>query len=230
VIDILIPVLRRPENAQRVVDSIRASTMSEYRILFICSPRDIPQINACSQTGAQVLLTDWNPGSGDYARKINLGFAQGDSEWVFQGADDVIFHPNWDVAAIWASRNGKRVIGTNDLHNPSVKKGTHSTHSLIMRSYVEERQATVDESDPVLFEGYDHQYVDLELVTVAKWRKEFQMSKNAIVEHFHPHWGNAESDPTYRKAMRRSVADRNLYRERMGLSRARVRQTARYTG
>jgi hypothetical protein len=50
------------------------------------------------------------------------------------------------------------------------------------------------------------------------------------VEHFHPHWGNAESDPTYRKAMRRSVADRNLYRERMGLSRARVRQTARYTG
>jgi hypothetical protein len=230
VIDILIPVLRRPENAQRVVDSIRASTMSEYRILFICSPRDIPQINACSQTGAQVLLTDWNPGSGDYARKINLGFAQGDSEWVFQGADDVIFHPNWDVAAIWASRNGKRVIGTNDLHNPSVKKGTHSTHSLIMRSYVEERPATVDESDPVLFEGYDHQYVDLELVTVAKWRKEFQMSKNAIVEHFHPHWGNAESDPTYRKAMRRSVADRNLYRERMGLSRARVRQTARYTG
>jgi hypothetical protein len=230
VIDILIPVLRRPENAQRVVDSIRASTMSEYRILFICSPRDIPQINACSQTGAQVLLTDWNPGSGDYARKINLGFAQGDSEWVFQGADDVIFHPNWDVAAIWASRNGKRVIGTNDLHNPSVKKGTHSTHSLIMRSYVEERPATVDESDPVLFEGYDHQYVDLELVTVAKWRKEFQMAKNAIVEHFHPHWGNAESDPTYRKAMRRSVADRNLYRERMGLSRARVRQTARYTG
>jgi hypothetical protein len=230
VIDILIPVLRRPENAQKVVDSIRASTMSEYRILFICSPRDIPQINACSQTGAQVLLTDWNPGSGDYARKINLGFAHGDSEWVFQGADDVIFHPNWDVAAIWASRNGKRVIGTNDLHNPSVRKGTHSTHSLIMRSYVEERPATVDESDPVLFEGYDHQYVDLELVTVAKWRKEFQMAKNAIVEHFHPHWGNAVSDPTYRKAMRRSVADRNLYRERMGLSRARVRQTARYTG
>jgi hypothetical protein len=229
VIDILIPVLRRPQNAQKVVDSIRRSTMSEYRILFICSPRDMPQIDACSQTGAHVLLTDWNPGPGDYARKINLGYAAGDSEWVFQGADDVIFHPNWDVAAIWASRNGKRVIGTNDLHNPGVRRGKHSTHTLIMRSYVEERPATADESDPVLFEGYDHQYVDMELVMVAKQRNEFQMAKNAIVEHFHPHWGNAASDPTYKKAMRRTVADRMLYAQRMGLSRTRVRQKARYT-
>jgi hypothetical protein len=229
VIDILIPVLRRPENAQRVVDSIRRSTMSEYRILFICSPRDMPQIDACSQTGAHVLLTDWNPGPGDYARKINFGYAAGDSEWVFQGADDVIFHPNWDVAAIWASRNGKRVIGTNDLHNPSVKRGKHSTHSLIARSYVEERPATADEDDPVLFEGYDHQYVDMELVEVAKRRNEFAFAQKAIVEHFHPHWGNAASDPTYKKAMRKTVADRKLYAQRMGLSRVRVRQNARYT-
>jgi glycosyltransferase involved in cell wall biosynthesis len=229
VIDILIPVLRRPENAQKVVDSIRASTMSEYRVLFICSPRDKPQIAVCTQTGAEVLLTDWNPGPGDYARKINLGFAQGDSEWVFQGADDIIFHANWDVAAIWASRNGKRVIGTNDLHNPSVRKGKHSTHSLIARSYVEERPATADESDPVLFEGYDHQYVDTELIEVAKRRKEFAFAGNSIVEHFHPNWGNAANDPTYRKAMRRAVADRNLYFERMGHSRNRVRQTQRYT-
>jgi glycosyltransferase involved in cell wall biosynthesis len=236
VIDILIPVLRRPENARKVVDSIRGHTMSDYRILFICSPRDTPQITACVQTGAETILTDWNPAAGDYARKINFGFAQTDSEWIFQGADDVIFHPNWDVAAISASRNGKRVIGTNDLHNPSVKRGTHSTHTLIARSYIEERPATVDESDPVMWEGYDHQYVDLELVEVAKRRGEFQFAKQAIVEHFHPHWGNAVMDPTYRKATRRTVADRNLYRERMGLSRAltrsqrnRLARQARYT-
>jgi glycosyltransferase involved in cell wall biosynthesis len=236
VIDILIPVLRRPRNAQKVVDSIRRSTMSEYRILFICSPRDIPQIRACERTGAEVVLTDWNPASGDYARKINFGFSLGDSEWVFQGADDVIFHPNWDVAAIWASRNGKRVIGTNDLHNPSVKRGKHSTHSLIARSYVDERPATVDESDPVLWEGYDHQYVDLELIEVAKRRNEFAFAQNSIVEHFHPHWGNAASDPTYKKAFRRTVADRRLYAQRLGIKRASTRQQlkrdrqARYTG
>ena len=119
-----------------------------------------------------------------------------------------------------ARQGGKRVIGTNDLHNPSVKRGKHSTHSLIARSYVEERPATADESDPVMWEGYDHQYVDLELIEVAKRRNEFQFAQNAIVEHFHPHWGNARTDPTYKKAFRRTVADRKLYAERLGIKRA----------
>jgi glycosyltransferase involved in cell wall biosynthesis len=236
VIDILIPVLRRPHNAQKVVDSIRASTTSEYRIWFVCSHRDKPQIDACDQTGAEVILVSWNAGAGDYAKKINLGYLLLDGEWLFQGADDILFRPGWDVAALQvAQRSGKRVIGTNDLHNPSVKKGTHSTHSLIARAYVDARFATVDESDPVLFEGYDHQYVDLELIEVAKRRKEFAFAAQAVVEHFHPHWGNAESDPTYRKAFRRTVADRQLYAQRLGIKRASTRQQlkrnrqARYT-
>ena len=171
-----------------------------------------------------MLVCDWNPASGDYARKINWGFTQTKAEWVFQGADDVIFHPGWDMEALRAAQGGKRVIGTNDLHNPSVKRGKHSTHSLIARSYVEERPATVDESDPVMWEGYDHQYVDLELIEVAKRRNEFVFAQNAIVEHFHPHWGNATTDPTYKKAFRRTVADRMLYAQRLGIKRASTRQ------
>jgi hypothetical protein len=235
-IDILIPVLRRPHNAQRVVDSIRASTTNEHRIIFICSPRDIPQIDACRWTEAEILVTGWNPSSGDYARKINWAYALTHAKWLFQAADDVIFHAGWDVEALQAAkRTGKRVIGTNDLHNPSVKRGKHSTHTLIARSYLEERPATVDGSDSVLFEGYDHQYVDLELIEVAKRRGEFAFAHNAVVEHFHPHWGNAESDPTYKKAFRRTVADRQLYAKRLGIRRTSTRQQlkrnrqARYT-
>jgi hypothetical protein len=228
VIDILIPVLRRPHNAQRVVDSIRASTTTEHRIIFICSPRDTPEIDACRWTEAEILVTDWNPAAGDYARKINWAYALTEAKWLFQAADDVIFHAGWDVNALQiAERTKKRVIGTNDLHNPSVKQGKHSTHSLIARSYVEERPATADETDPVLSEAYDHQFVDLELIEVAKRREEFQFAKQAIVEHFHPHWGNADSDPTYRKAFRRTAADRNLYRERMGLPKHSTRQQQR---
>ena len=227
-IDILIPVLRRPHNAQRVMDSIRGATGTPHRVHFICSPRDNPQIDACLLTGAAVLVCDWNPSAGDYARKINWGFRVTADEWVFQGADDVIFHPNWDAAALSVARQTKkRVIGTNDLHNPSVKRGKHSTHTLIARSYVEERPATIDESDPVMWEGYDHQYVDLELIEVAKRRNEFAFAQNAIVEHFHPHWGNALTDPTYRKAFRRTVADRMLYAERLGIKRASTRQQAK---
>ena len=31
------------------------------------------------------------------------------------------------------------MIGTNDKHNPSVRRGIHSTHTLFARSYIEER-------------------------------------------------------------------------------------------
>ena len=214
-IDILIPVLSRPQNAAKVAESLKV-TKESYRLLFICSPRDTAEIEACQKVG-ETLIVDWQPGKGDFARKINEGFRRTDSEWVFQGADDIIFHEDWDLHALKVARRGKRVIGTNDLHNPSVRRGTHSTHTLFARAYIEESPGTVDGSDPVFWEGYDHQFVDVEFVEVAKRRKEWAMAKRAIVEHSHPHWGNAERDKTYLKAFRAHGHDRRLYLQRMGL-------------
>ena len=221
-IDVLIPVLNRPQNAAKVAESLKV-TREPYRALFICSPRDSEQIRACEKVG-ETLIVNWNPGKADFAKKINYGFRQTDSEWVFQGADDIIFHEHWDLHALKAAARGKRVIGTNDLHNPSVRRGTHSTHTLFARSYIEEAPGTVDGSDPVFWEGYDHQFVDVEFVEVAKRRKEWAMAKRAIVEHFHPHWGNAERDQTYSKAFRQWGADRQLYLKRMGLRHPRHSQ------
>jgi hypothetical protein len=61
----------------------------------------------------------------------------------------------------------------------------------------------------------------MELVEVAKRRGEWAFAKRAVVEHFHPHWGNADSDPTYIKAMRSTAHDRRLYMQRMGITRSR---------
>ena len=116
-IDILIPVLGRPWNAQPLVDSARVTT-SPYRLVFICSPSDSRQIAASRATGADVLIVEWQPGSGDYAKKINFGFRETDSEWIFTGADDIRFTAGWDTNAItFGQKKQKRVIGTNDLHN-----------------------------------------------------------------------------------------------------------------
>lgn len=216
-IDILIPVLNRPQNAEKVAESLKV-TREDYRLVFICSPHDSAEIEACKKV-ADVLMVDWTPGKADFAKKINAGFRETDSEWVFQGADDIIFHPEWDTHALRAAGSKYRVIGTNDLHNPAVKRGLHSTHTLFARSYIEEAPGTVDGSDPVFWEGYDHQYVDLEFVEVAKRRNEWAFAKRAVVEHFHPHWGNAERDSTYTKAMRNTMRDRKLYLERMGHQR-----------
>ncbi len=212
-IDILIPVLGRPHNAHKVATSVERNTRAEHRLIFLCSPTDYEEMEACRNvSGAETLVVDWDPAAGDYARKINWGFSQGQSEWIFQGADDLYFHRDWDVEALAVAHSTtRRVIGTNDLHNPRVLRGTHSTHSLIARSYVEDGQ--------VLCEDYDHQYVDNELCATSRRRGEFAFAPRSIVEHLHPYWGLAEDDPTYRKAMRETRADARLYTSRLGQGR-----------
>ena len=226
-IDILVPVLSRPQNVQPLLESL-AVTGTPYRVFFICSPLDKEQIEACRATNAETLVVDWQPNRGDYAKKINWAFGRTDSEWVFSGADDLRFQAEWDTLALdLASKSQKSVIGTNDLHNPSVQRRMASTHTLFRRSYIEEYGGTEDDSGRVLCELYDHQFVDTEFVGVARTRGVWAFSKYSIVEHLHPHWGNAEWDATYRKAIRATNADYRLYRKRRGELQINGRATRR---
>ena len=209
---LLVPVLNRPGNAAPLVASIKAATTVPHRILFICSRRDADEIAACEETGAEILIAPWGPGRGDFARKINLGYRETSEPWLFQGADDLRFHARWDIEALAVARRFHAgVIGTNDLANPSVLRGKSSTHSLIVRSYIEEYGGTLDGSGEVFCERFSHQFVDLELVETAKFHKQFAFAARSIVEHRHPHWGTAEMDDTYRKGQRDTRADRALY-------------------
>lgn len=214
-IAILVPVLGRPRNVAPFIESVK-NTGSEHRVYFICSPGDKHQILACKAADAETLIAPFGAGSADYAKKINWAFDQTEEEWIFQGADDIRFAPNWDITALeHAKRTHALVIGTNDLGNPDVKRGRHSTHSLIHRSYVEQYGGTVDGSGKVLCELYDHQWCDNEFVRTAMLRKKFAACKTSIVEHLHPHWGKGKVDGTYRKATRRTPSDLLLYKTRM---------------
>ena len=222
-IDILIPALGRPNDIPRLMESLP----TEYRVIFICSPLDMDQIDACRRTKREVWIAEWEPGRGDFAKKINWAYERTDAEWVFQGATDLRFHPGWDKVALRvAERSGKRVIGTNDSHNPQVKRGMQSTHTLIARSYIEE-YGGLDNTGKVFSEAYDHQYVDLEFCELARKRGEWAFAKQAIVEHLHPHWGLAEEGETYRKAMRSTASDYRLYMARMGHRSPRARDRVR---
>ena len=194
-IDILIPALGRPQNIPPLMESLQ-NTKTEHRVLFLCSPLDIEQIEACRRFG-EVHIVDWEPGRADFAKKINLGFQMTESEWIFQGATDLRFHAGWDeIALVIAAQRRKRVIGTNDLHNPQVKRGISSTHTLFHRSYIEDLGGTRDSTGTVFCEKYDHQYVDSEFCEVAKRRNEWAFAKQSIVEHLHPHWGLSPDDET----------------------------------
>lgn len=196
---ILVPVLRRPSNIYPLVYSIKESTSESYEILFITSPGDTEEIKELEDRKLDyIVMEDSFEGKGDYARKINSGFNHLEAKWYFLGADDLRFHPNWFEAAMDVYEKTEAcVIGTNDLGNPQVTRGQHSTHSLVLGEYVREC-GTVDESGKVLHEGYRHNFVDAELITTAKWRGAWAFAKNSVVEHRHPDWQKGIIDEVYK--------------------------------
>lgn len=222
-IDIIVPCLGRPHNAQPLVDSLAASG-ADARIVFVCTGGDKRQIEACQATGATTLVVTWKAGPGDYAKKINYGYLNTDSPCILNGSDDIEFTPGWDTQALRKMKGRIGVVATNDKANRQVMRGEFGTHCLISRAYIDDQGGTGDKQQGViLYEGYDHNFVDRELCEVAKRRRAYQFAPLAIVRHRHPLWQTAKWDSTYRKALARFQDDQRLYASRTHLWAARNR-------
>jgi hypothetical protein len=221
-IAIQIPVLARPQNAQRVADSIRDNTVVDIAVIFICTPGDDAEIAACRDTGSIVATVAWDAGPGDFAKKHNWAYPLTKAPLVLLAADDLEFEAGWDTAALAVFQQGNwGVIGTQDDSNPLVKRGRHSTHPIVSRDYIDTQGGTWhDGPGIVLHEGYAHQYVDTELCTAAQQRGEWAFSHRSVVRHLHPlypHRGRQRTpmDDTYRKALGDAQADQRVYLERL---------------
>lgn len=211
-IDILIPVLGRPQLVAPLLQNIEDATDVDYRVLFLCSVGDEAEIKAVNKAAAEYRLLDSPPANGQYAKKINLGFRETDSEWVFAVADDVLFHPGWASTAL---RHQVSVISVNDRGNSLVRKGLLAVHSLLRRSYIEEQGASLDGPGIIYHEGYSHNFVDCELSVLARARGEFVFARNSIVQHMHPGFRRSPSDSTYEVGFRDFYSDQALFCERM---------------
>lgn len=221
-IAILAPVLGRPQNAAPLVESIAESAAVDWQLVFLASPDDYDEIEACFAATRHVepgrsrlTVVDWPAGPGDYARKINHGYRLSDAPFVLLAADDLLFHAGWDIALLeTAERFDVGVVGTNDLGNQRTVNGTHSTHPLVARCYIDRLGGHVGHPGSVYFEGYDHQWVDTELVQTAIARGCYAHCPDAVIAHLHPMWGKAASDATYRKGLARGDDDRRLFESR----------------
>lgn len=223
-VDVLIPVLGRPARAKPVYDSLVASVSeadADVRPLFLCSPGDDDEIATLVEQGLPFKVVAWPPGPGDWARKINWALTITDGKWVFTGADDLYFHPGWLQAclAVHAQTEAK-VIGTNDMGNPSVISGLYATHLLVEREYA--LTAVADEPGHLLCEKYDHNCPDTELVETARYRRTYAPARDAFVEHLHPAWRKGTDDATYRKGKLNHGDDRRLFMRRRHLWMGRV--------
>lgn len=216
---ILVPVLDRVQNIERLIESVIATT-SSAKILFLASPgrkyfgEHIALLDASLKYDGycEYIVVDWECGSGDYAKKINYGIKVTKERFIFLGADDIVFHNHWRDACLAANT---MVVGTNDLGNPRVINGEHSTHSFVNREYVS--RGLIDGNPGLLFEGYLHEYVDDEFIGTAKKRGVYSFASNALVEHLHPHWNKAEMDDVYSAQHDRMKRSRNLFLSRRNL-------------
>jgi glycosyltransferase involved in cell wall biosynthesis len=215
-IDILIPVLNRPQNVQRVMDSIAEVTETPHQVIFIATEGDRDEIKALKKAKATFYVHPEPAGRANFAKKINWVFPKTTAPWIFQAADDLRFHWGWDTFALrFAEQRNAAVIGTNDLGNKLVMRGGHSTHTFFRRSYIEEYGGTYDDTGLVFCELYDHQYTDNEFVQTAIRRGQWAFCKRSLVEHLHPVWRKGEFDETYEKAFRETQEDNRLYMRRM---------------
>lgn len=222
-VDIVIPMLGRPEHVERLLDSLKSEPGIEFAPIFVVSPDDHDVRYAVKQSCEDYIVMAGPPEGGDFARKTNTAFRATTGDWVFLGASDLLFHEGWATAAIKVGEEyNAGVVGTDDLGNPTVSRGHHSTHSLVRRSYIESTGGGWDGPGVVYHEGYFHQYVDTELVTAAQARGRWVFSHDSKVEHLHPFWHKGQMDETYRRALHHPLGrrDAQLFRRR---SREHVR-------
>lgn len=211
-VDVIVPVLHRPQNVRPLLETLRAST-GLATAWFVCEPGDREVMELVRDCGGRVLQH-----AGSFAEKVNYAYgAKGlSAPWLFLTGDDVLFQPAWlDHALFVAKEYGGKVVGTNDLGNPRVTAGDHATHTLIARSYIDEVGATFfDGPGVVCHEGYGHMFVDDEIVNAAKQRGVWQMALGSFVEHMHPLWDKGVWDEGYVKGNASAKEDEALFQER----------------
>jgi hypothetical protein len=205
---VIVPVLRRPQNAAPFMATLRATT-GLATVYAVANIDDVDTVKAWEAAGATVLFADGI----SFASKVNAGHAQTTEPWLFIVGDDVRFHPGW-LDHAQAAAVGHDVVGTNDLGNPRVMRGEHATHMLIRRAYVDEQGASWDNPGSVCHEGYRHWFVDDEIVTAARQRGAFAFAPASIVEHLHPSWGKGAQDDVYELGQSAAEQDRETFEAR----------------
>jgi hypothetical protein len=223
---VVLPVLGRPHRALPLLQSLKAATPEPFNVLVVATRGDTAVQAAYTFAIADLVIAGLvdvlGPrGVGDYAAKVNHAYRVSTEPFIFLGADDLEFHHGWwtSAKAILERDPTVGVLGTNDLApTDRSRRGEHSTHSVVRRSYVE-AHGLIDGGDAVLYEGYIHEYVDDELVGTAKKRGAWCYDVNSVVEHLHPHWGKGPMDQTYRRSHARMARSRALFQSRSRLWR-----------
>lgn len=225
-IDVVVPVLGRPERAAPFVDSLAATVPAEAEVyLTVRATSDDQTTYMAWQDRLAGSGLDWQvgigpPGRRSFACKVNDAYDTTSGAWLLLCGDDVAFHPGWWQALLPVMANGwAKVIGTND--NGWRADANSCVHPVVNRAYVDQRGASWDGPGRVCHEGYRHNYVDAEMHMVAHDRGVFAPAPECVIEHLHHSFGRAPVDATYEAGTAHLARDRRLYDRRRHTYRQR---------
>lgn len=229
---IVCPVLARPHRVEPLARAFAETTPEPYRLMFVGTVGDsaeLDEVRRVAEADPAVVLEVLDPNPvGDYARKCNHAYRVSSEPFLFLGADDLAPRAGWLSAALELMADERiGVVGTQDLGNARVIAGDHATHSLVRRSYVDRfgsrafgvNRRPIDKPGEILHEGYPHEFVDDEFVATARRRGAFAFCHASVVEHLHPLWGKAPTDPIYDAHAQRMAAGRAVFAKRRKLWR-----------
>lgn len=211
---IIVPVMKRPQNATRFMRSLRRTDAWPCRVMAVVDEDDEATIQAWWEENAVMLVSAYGP---TFPNKAQYAYEMmGSTEWIFLCGDDVTFTDGWwrEAMKVASMEPDACLIAINDTHNPFVTAGVHATHPLIKRSWVEKSGASWDGPGVLVHQGYFHSYCDNEWTEKARMEGVFAPALASIVEHRHYSWGGAPFDPIYELPIEHLHADGQLYEER----------------
>lgn len=229
---VVVPVMNRPHNVTTVVESFLLYSPPESSLYFVTDADDEAEREAiATEIGMlppadadRVVMLTTDRGH-TYAQKANYAYQHTDEDWLFICGDDVRFTSGWiDEARKLSDRWD--VIGTNDsepgrVRNLDVAAGRHADHFFVRRSYVEDTGSCLEGEGVMMPECYNHWFVDIEVVGLAKARNRFAPCLDSRVVHLHPGYDGDEDrrrdDPTYMRAVEWAEHDRVTYAKRLPL-------------
>jgi glycosyltransferase involved in cell wall biosynthesis len=213
-IAVVVPVLNRPKNVKPFIESFLATTpLDKAEVIFVTSSSCQDEIDEIKKFSGPIRIEIASDDILSWAKRINYGISKTTQSWILCAADDVVFHQNWFELAQDASQGFSGILGTNDLGHPATIGGWHSTHPIVARDYVMS-QGTMDEPGKLCHEGYNHNYVDVEMIHTAMKRGCWKHLKDCIIEHNHPAWNKNSWDDVYQKGQEKVSQDGALWQKR----------------
>lgn len=211
-VDVIVPVLWRAGTAGPFMASLAATgEMDRVQVTVAACYCDVGALRSWASHNVQLAkIADERP---TFAQKVNDVYRRTEAPWLLLVGDDVEFRDGWLEAALTVARETEaKVIGTND--GGMQAKAEMSPHPFIARSYVDWLGASFDGPRSVAHEGYRHNYVDREILTVAQRRGMYAFARAAWIRHLHHGQGVSPVDSTYEVGTRHLQADKALWLER----------------